>query len=59
MIANSLTKALTRQKFDNFIRIIGMVDIKERLEAEKRMEVLKDYLNARRREFSLGYYAAN
>ena len=59
MIADGLTKALTRQKFDNFVRMIGMVDIKERLEAEKRMEVLKDHLNAWRREFSPGYYAAN
>ena len=59
MIADGLTKALIRQKFDNFVRMIGIVDIKERLGAEKRIEVLKDYLNARTREFSPGYYAAN
>ena len=50
MIADGLTKALQRQRFDTFVKMIGMVDIKERLEAEKRMEVLKDQLIARRRE---------
>jgi len=50
MIADGLTKALQRQRFDNFVRMVGLVDIKERLEAEKRMEVLRDQLIARKRE---------
>ena len=53
IIANSLTKALPRQKFNTFVKIIGMVDIKERLNAEKRMEDLKDKLLVRRKDSDL------
>jgi hypothetical protein len=48
MIADGLTKALGRQKFGNFVRMIGMVDISERLDAERRMEDLKSTLMARK-----------
>jgi hypothetical protein len=50
MIADGLTKALQKQRFDAFVRMIGMVDIKERLMEEKRMEALKDQLMAQKRE---------
>jgi len=50
MIADGLTKALQKRRFDAFVRMIGMVDIKERLMTDKRMEVLKDQLMARKRE---------
>jgi hypothetical protein len=50
MIADGLTKALQRQKFENFMKMIGIVDIKERLKAEKRAEVLREELLSRKRE---------
>jgi hypothetical protein len=49
MIADGLTKALPRQKFENFIKLIGMVDITERLNAEKRLEALKEKLIAQKK----------
>src|SRR5438270_10556176 len=50
MIADGLTKALPRQKFENFVKIIGLVDIEERVIAEKLMADLKDKLIARRKD---------
>ena len=44
MIADGFTKALQKQRFDTFVWVIGMVDIKERLMAEKRIEALRDQL---------------
>jgi hypothetical protein len=44
MITDGLIKALQRQRFNAFIRMIGMVDIKERLMTDKRMEAIKDQL---------------
>ena len=38
MIADGLTKALPTQKFRNFIGMIGLVDIRDKLQAEKRLE---------------------
>ena len=49
MIADGLTKALSRQKFENFVKMIGMVDIKDRLEVERKMEDLKEKLIAKRK----------
>ena len=49
MIADGLTKALPRQRFEDFVRIIGMVDIRERLNAENLIEDLKDKLMAKRK----------
>ena len=48
MIADGLTKALQRQKFESFVKMIGMVDIRERLKAEKRAEVLREELLSRK-----------
>ena len=42
MIADGLTKALPGQKFGNFIGMIGLVDIRDRLQTEKRQEALKE-----------------
>ena len=42
MIADGLTKALQKQRFDTFIQVIRIVDIKERLMAEKRIKALRD-----------------
>ena len=50
MIADGFTKALPRQKFRNFVQMVGMVDITTRLETEKRMETLKETLKARKVE---------
>jgi hypothetical protein len=42
MIADGLTKTLPGQKFRDFIRMISLVDIQDRLQAEKRQEALKE-----------------
>jgi hypothetical protein len=44
MIADGLTKALPRQRFKAFVEMIGMVDIQERLQNEKRLEDLRERL---------------
>ena len=49
IITDSLTKALQKQRFNAFIKMIGMVNIKEHLMAEKRMEALKDQLTAQKK----------
>jgi hypothetical protein len=46
MIANGLIKALQRQRFDAFIKMIRMVNIKERLMTNKRIKAIKDQLMA-------------
>jgi len=48
MIADGLTKALPKQRFENFVKMVGMVDIEERLRVEKRMEILKEEIQARK-----------
>jgi hypothetical protein len=48
MLADGLTKALPKQRFRNFVDMIGMVDIRERLDMERRMEEMKEMLMARR-----------
>src|SRR5271154_5025187 len=50
MIADGLTKALPKQRFENFVKMIGMVDIRERLDAAKQMEDLKDKLMEKRKD---------
>jgi hypothetical protein len=50
MLADGLTKALPKQRFWNFVNMIGMVDIRERLDMEKRMEEMKEQLLARRKD---------
>ena len=49
MIADGLTKALPKQRFKSFVNIIGMVDIKERLNEEKQLEDLREKVRARRK----------
>ena len=44
MIADGLTKALYKQRFKSFVNMIGMVDIKERLNEEKQLEDLREDL---------------
>jgi len=50
MIANGLTKALPKQRFQSFVNIIRMVDIKERLDKEKQLEDLREKVRARRKD---------
>jgi hypothetical protein len=40
MIANGLTKALLKQRFQSFVNIIRIVDIKEQLTKEKHLKDL-------------------
>ena len=42
MIADGLTKALPGQRFRDFIRMIGLIDIWVWLQAEKRLEALRE-----------------
>ena len=48
MIADGLTKALPRQRFEAFVRMVGMEDITERLQREQRLEELKDRIKEAR-----------
>ena len=50
MIADGLTKALPKQRFKSFVNIIGMVDIKKRLNKEKQLEDLRENIRARRKD---------
>jgi hypothetical protein len=50
IIANGLTKALPKQRFKSFVNIIGIVDIKERLNKEKQLEDLRENIRARRKD---------
>jgi len=50
MIANGLTKALPKQRFQSFVNMIGMVDIKEWLNEEKQLEDLREKVRARRKD---------
>ena len=50
VIADRLTKALTKQRFKSFVNMIGMVDIKERLNEEKQLEDLREKVRARRKD---------
>ena len=49
MIANGLIKALPKQRFQSFINIIRMVDIKEQLAEEKQLEDLQDSIRTRQK----------
>ena len=48
MIADSLTKALSPQRHEAFVKLIKLDDITQRIELEKRMEALRDQLQDRR-----------
>ena len=50
MIADGLTKALPKQRFQNFVNLVGMVDIKEWLDKEKQLEDLSEKVRVRRKD---------
>ena len=50
IIADGLTKALPKQRFKSFVNIIGMVDIKERLNKKKQLEDLREKVRTRRKD---------
>jgi len=50
MIADGLTKALPKQRFQNFVNLVGIVDIKEQLDEEKQLEDLREKVRARRKD---------
>jgi hypothetical protein len=50
IIADIFIKALPKQKFQNFINIIRMVDIKKRLAEEKQLEDLRDNIKSRQKD---------
>ena len=43
-------KALPKQRLKSFVNMIGMVDIKERLNKEKQLEDLREKVRARRKD---------
>ena len=48
MIADGLTKALSPQRHEAFVKLIKLDDITQRIELEKRMEALRDQLQDRK-----------
>ena len=50
IIANRLIKALPKQRFQSFVNMIRIVDIKEQLDKEKQLEDLRDSIRARRKD---------
>jgi hypothetical protein len=50
IIANRLIKALPKQKFQSFINMIRMVDIKEQLTKEKHLKDLQEKVRTRRKD---------
>ena len=50
MIADGLTKALPKQRFQSFINMIGIVDIKKRLNKEKQLEDLREKVRTRQKD---------
>ena len=46
MPADGLTKALPRQRHEEFMRMINLEDISARIQIEKRMEALRDKIKA-------------
>ena len=55
MITDGLMKALPKQRFQSFVNIIGMVDIKEWLAEEKQLEDLREKVRARRIELNQSF----
>jgi hypothetical protein len=47
MIADGLIKALLKQRFQSFVNIIKIVDIKEQLTKEKHLEDLQEKVRTR------------
>ena len=50
MIVDRFMKALPKQRFQSFVNMIGMVDIKERLADEKQLEDLRENIKARQKD---------
>ncbi len=50
MIINRLIKALPKQRFQSFVNMIGIVDIKEWLADEKQLEDLRENIRARQKD---------
>ena len=50
MIADGLMKALPKQRFQSFVNIIGIMDIKERLNEEKQLEDLREKVRTRQKD---------
>jgi hypothetical protein len=47
IITNGLIKALLKQRFQSFVNIIKIVDIKEQLTKEKQLEDLREKVRIR------------
>ena len=52
MIADRLIKALPKQRFQSFINIIKIVDIKEWLAKEKQLKDLREKVRAKRKDLN-------
>jgi hypothetical protein len=50
IIANGLIKALLKQRFQSFINMIKIVDIKEQLTKEKHLEDLQEKVRMRQKD---------
>ena len=50
MITNRFIKALPKQRFQSFINIIGIVDIKKQLAEEKQLKDLRETIRARKKD---------
>jgi hypothetical protein len=50
MITNGLIKALPKQRFQSFVNIIRIVDIKEQLTKEKHLEDLQEKVKTRQKD---------
>ena len=50
MIVDGLTKALPKQRFQSFVNIIGIVNIKEWLADKKQLEDLRENIRVRRKD---------
>ena len=50
IITDGFIKALPKQRFQSFVNMIGIVDIKERLADEKQLEDLREKVRARRKD---------
>ncbi len=48
MAADGLTKALTQQQHENFVKLIKLDDIIEQIKVEKQMEALRDKIKDQR-----------
>jgi hypothetical protein len=52
MITNGFTKALLKQRFQSFVNMIKIVDIKEQLTKEKHLEDLQKKVRTRQKNLN-------